>query len=72
MSYDVLLRCWVLLLAVGFDGGGCGAGKQCCVLSPGGAAPGYGRIVVTGERLLNVVGVVDRAAMHLLAGTVAL
>ncbi|GMH22865.1 hypothetical protein Nepgr_024708 [Nepenthes gracilis] len=35
-------------------------------------APGYGRTIVSGDRLLEVVGVVGGAAMHLLAGIVAL
>ncbi|GMH21326.1 hypothetical protein Nepgr_023168 [Nepenthes gracilis] len=35
-------------------------------------APGYGRTIVSGDQLLEVVGVVGGAAMHLLARIVAL
>ncbi|GMH18503.1 hypothetical protein Nepgr_020344 [Nepenthes gracilis] len=35
MSCAVLLRCWVLLLAIGFEGGGFGAGKLVIVSSGG-------------------------------------
>ncbi|GMH21312.1 hypothetical protein Nepgr_023154 [Nepenthes gracilis] len=46
--------------------------QQCCVLSPSGVAHGYGKTIVSRDQLLEVVGVVGGAAMHLLAGIVAL